>query len=141
MRHAFIVPPRRRLLLRVRGHRRIKRTQDMRTHLGREPPVQHHRPVVLVPEGKAPALVLRIGPLDLLRALDLTKKAHELLDMLSGAVQSDVEEVGSFSEVAMRVSARSAATELEDPRCGRQAPQPAFVTGPNSSSVNPLSNK
>ena len=91
---AFVVPPRRRLFFRMRRHRRIERAQDACTHLGREPPVQHHGAVVLVPEGEAAALVLGIGPLGLLRALRPAMEADELLHMLCGAVQSDVEEVG-----------------------------------------------
>ena len=78
----------------MRGHRRIERTQDARAHLGREPPVQHHGAVVLVPESESAVLVLRIGPLGLLRALRPAIQAHELLHVLGGAVQSDVEEVG-----------------------------------------------
>ena len=77
----------------MRRHRRIERTQDARAHLGREPPVQHHRPVILVPEGEAAVLVLGIGPLGLLRALGAAIQPDELLDMLRGAVQPDVEEV------------------------------------------------
>ena len=92
-RAAFIVPPRRGLLLRMRGHRRIERTEDARAHLGREPPVQHHGAVVLVPEGQAPVLVLGVGPLGLLRALGPAIEPHELLHVLGGAVESDVEEV------------------------------------------------
>ena len=91
---ALIVPPRRGLLLRMCGHRRVERTQDACPHLGREPPVQHHGAVVLVPEGQSPVLVLRIGPLGLLGALGPAVEAHELLHVLGGAVQSDVEEVG-----------------------------------------------
>ena len=78
----------------MRGHRRIERAQDARTHLGREPPVQHHGAVVVVPEGETAILVLRIGPLGLLGALRPAVEADELLDMLGGAVQTDVEEVG-----------------------------------------------
>ena len=91
---AFIVPPRRRLLRRMRGHRRIERTEDARTHLGREPPVQHHGAVVVVPEGEAPVLVLGIGLLGLLGALGPAMEADKLLDMLGSAVQPDVEEIG-----------------------------------------------
>ena len=95
LRHqTFVVPPRRRLLRRVRGHRRIERAQDARTHLRREPPVQHYGTVVLVPEGEAAILVLGIGPLGLFRALRPAMEADELLHMLRGTVQSDVEEVG-----------------------------------------------
>ena len=93
-RQPFVVPPRRRLLRRMRRHRRIERAQDARTHLGREPPVQHHGAVVLVPEGEAAVLVLGIGPLGLLGALGPTMEADELLDMLGRAVQSDVQEIG-----------------------------------------------
>ena len=78
----------------MRGHRRIERVQDARTHLGREPPVQHHGAVVLVPEGEAAILVLGIGPLGLLGSFCPTMEADELLHMLCGTVQSDVEEVG-----------------------------------------------
>ena len=77
----------------MRRHRRIERAEDARTHLGRKPSVQHHRPVVLVPEGEAAVLVLDIGPLGLFCALGPTMEAHEFLDMLRGAVQPDVEEV------------------------------------------------
>ena len=49
----------------MRRHRRIERAQDARTHLGREPPVQHHGTVVVVPEGETTILVLDIGPLGL----------------------------------------------------------------------------
>ena len=77
----------------MRLHRRIERAEDARTHLGREPPVQDHGAVVLVPEGEAAILVLGIGPLGLLGALRAAIQADELLDMLCGAVQSDVEEV------------------------------------------------
>ena len=90
---ALVVPTRRRLLLRMRRHRRIERAQDARTHLGREPPVQYHGTVVVVPEGETAVLVLGIGPLGLLGALRAAMEADELLDMLRGAVQSDVEEV------------------------------------------------
>ena len=93
-RQTFVVPPRRGLLRRVRRHRRIERAEDADTHLGREPPVQHHGAVVLMPEGEAAVLVLGIGPLGLLRALRPAIEADELLDMLRGAVQPDVEEVG-----------------------------------------------
>ena len=55
--------------------------------------MQHHGAVVLVPEGEAAIVVLRIGPLGLLSALRLTVEPDELLDMLGGAVQSDIEEV------------------------------------------------
>ena len=79
---AFVVPPRRRLLLRMRGHRRIERAEDARTHLRREPSVQHHGAVVLVPEGEASVLVLRIGPLGLLRALGPAVETHELLHLM-----------------------------------------------------------
>ena len=78
----------------MRRHRRIERAQDARTHLGREPPVQHHGAVVVVPEGQAAVLVLGIGPLGLLGALRAAMEADKLLHMLRGAVQSDVEEVG-----------------------------------------------
>ena len=56
--------------------------------------MQHHGPVVLVPEGEAAILVLGIGPLGLFGALRPAMQADELLHMLGGAVQSDVEEVG-----------------------------------------------
>ena len=56
--------------------------------------MQHHGAVVLVPEGEAAILVLGIGPLGLFGALRPAMEADELLDMLRGAVQSDVEEVG-----------------------------------------------
>ena len=90
---AFIVPPRSRLLLRMRRHRRIERAQDARTHLGRESPVQHHGAVVLVPEREAAVLVLGVGPFGLLRALRPPMEADELLDMLRRAVQADVQEI------------------------------------------------
>ena len=90
----FVVPPRRRLLRRMRRHRRIERTQDARAHLRREPPVQDHGAVVVVPEGEAAILVLSIGPLGLFGAFGLAMEADELLDVLRGAVQSDVEEIG-----------------------------------------------
>ena len=93
-RQTFVVPPSRRLLRRMGGHRRIERAQDARAHLGRESPVQHHGAVVLVPEGEAAILVLGIGPLGLFGALRPAMEADELLDVLRGAVQSDVEEVG-----------------------------------------------
>ena len=91
---AFVVPPRRGLLRRMRHHRRIERAQDARAHLGREPPVQDHGAVVLVPEGEAAVLMLGIGPLGLFGALRPAMEADELLHMLRGAVQTDVEEVG-----------------------------------------------
>ena len=91
---AFVVPPHRRLLRRVRRHRRIERAQDASTHLGRKSTVQHHGAVVLVPEGEAAILVLGIGLLGLFRPLRSSMEANELLDMLRGAVQSDVEQVG-----------------------------------------------
>ena len=91
---AFVVPPRRGLFRRMDGHRGIERAQDARTHLWREPPVQHHGAVVLVPEGEAAVLVLGIGPLGLFGALRPAMQADEHLHMLGGAVQSDVEEVG-----------------------------------------------
>ena len=56
--------------------------------------MQHHGAVVVVPEGEAAILVLGIGPLGLLGALGPAVEADELLHMLGGAVQSDVEEVG-----------------------------------------------
>ena len=56
--------------------------------------MQHHGAVVLVPEGEAAVLVLRIGPLRLFGALRPAMEADELLHMLGRAVQSDVEEVG-----------------------------------------------
>ena len=90
----FIVPPRRRLLLFVRGHRGIERAEDARAHVGREPPVQHHGAVILVPEGQAPVLVLRVGSLGLFRALRPAIQAHELLHVLGGAVEPDVQQVG-----------------------------------------------
>ena len=93
-RHAFVVPPRRRLLLFVRGHRRIERTEDACAHLGREPTVQHYRSVVLVPEREASVLMLGVGPLGLFGALGPAIQAHELLHVLGGAVQSDVQQVG-----------------------------------------------
>ena len=77
----------------MRLHRRIERAQDARTHLRRKPPVQHHGAIVLVPEGEAPVLVLGIGLLGLFRPLRPAMEADELLDVLGGAVQSDVEEV------------------------------------------------
>ena len=92
-RRAFIVPPRRGLLSLMRRHRRIERAQDARAHLGREPSVKDHGAVVLVPEGETAVLVLGIGPLGLFGALGPTMKPDELLDMLGGAVQADVEEV------------------------------------------------
>ena len=92
-RRTFGVPPRRRLLRRMRRHRRIERAEDARPHLGREPPVQDHGAVVLVPEGEAAILVLSIGSLGLFRALGPAIEADELLDMLGGSVQSDIEEV------------------------------------------------
>ena len=78
----------------MRGHRRVERAEDARAHLGREPPVQHHGAVVLVPEGETAVLVLRIGPLGLLGALGPSIEADELLHMLGGAVQADAEKVG-----------------------------------------------
>ena len=48
--------------------------------------MQHHRAVVLVPEGEAAVLVLSVGPLGLLRALGPAMESDELLDMLRGAV-------------------------------------------------------
>lgn len=62
-RQALVVPRRRWLL------RRIECAEDARTHLGREPSMQHHRTVVVVPEGEAAILMLGIGPLGPLRAL------------------------------------------------------------------------
>ena len=56
--------------------------------------MQHHGAVVVVPEGEAAVLVLGIGPRGLLRALRPAIQADELLQVLRGAVQSDVEEVG-----------------------------------------------
>ena len=94
---AFLLPdgpPARRREGRHRSHRRIERAQDARTHLRRESPVQHHGAVVLVPEGEAAVLVLGVGPLGLLRPLRPAIQAHELLHVLRGAVQPDVEEVG-----------------------------------------------
>ena len=55
--------------------------------------MQHHGAVVVVPEGEAAILVLGIGPLGLLGALGPAVEADELLHMLRGAVQTDVEEV------------------------------------------------
>ena len=70
----------------MRRHRRVERAQDARTHLRREPPMQHHGAVVVVPEGEAAVLVLDIGPLGLFRALRPPMEADELLHMLRGAV-------------------------------------------------------
>ena len=75
-------------------HRRIERAEDACAHLGREPPVQHHRAIIFVPERETAVLMLGIGPLGLLRALRPAIQTHELLHVLRGAVQSDVEEVG-----------------------------------------------
>ena len=77
----------------MRRHRRIEHGEDARTHLGRKPPVQHHGAVVFVPEREAAVLVLSIGPLGLFRALRPAMETDELLDILGGAVQSDVEEI------------------------------------------------
>ena len=55
--------------------------------------MQHHGVVVFVPEREAAVLVLDIGPLDLLGALGPAMETHELLDVLGGPVQTDVEEV------------------------------------------------
>ena len=56
--------------------------------------MQHHGAVVVVPEGEAAVLVLGVGPLGLFGALGPAMEANELLHMLCGTVQSDVEEVG-----------------------------------------------
>ena len=56
--------------------------------------MQHHGAVVVVPEGETAVLVLGIGPLGLLGALRAAMEADELLDMLRGAMQPDIEEVG-----------------------------------------------
>ena len=56
--------------------------------------MQHHGAVVVVPEGETTILVLDIGPLGLFGALGPAMEADELLDMLRGAVQADVQEVG-----------------------------------------------
>ena len=56
--------------------------------------MQDHGAIVLVPEGEAPVLVLGIGLLGLFGALRPAMESDELLYMLRGAVQSDVEEVG-----------------------------------------------
>ena len=60
---------------------------------GGEAPVQDHGAVVVVPEGEAAVLVLGIGPLCLLGALGPAIQPYELLHMLGGAVQADVEEI------------------------------------------------
>ena len=56
--------------------------------------MQHHGAVVVVPEGEAAVLVLGVGPLGLFGALGPAVEPDELLDMLGGAVHSDVEKVG-----------------------------------------------
>ena len=56
--------------------------------------MQDHGAIVLVPEGEAAILVLGIGPLGLFGALRPAMEADELLHMLCGTVQSDIEEVG-----------------------------------------------
>ena len=56
--------------------------------------MQHHGAVVVVPEGEAAVLVLCIGPLGLFGALRPAIETNELLHMLGGAVQADVEKVG-----------------------------------------------
>ena len=82
--------------------------EDARPHLGWEPSVQDHGAVILVPEGQAPVLVLRIGPLGLLRALRPAIQSHELLYVLGGAVEPDVQQVGLvLRKLAIRVSARA----------------------------------
>ena len=106
-RHALVVPPPRRLLRCMRGHRRIERAQDACAHFRREPPVQHHGGVVLVPEGQASVLVLDVGPLGLLGAFGSAMKTDELLHVLRSAVQADVKRSASFFGVAMRVRART----------------------------------
>ena len=54
----------------------------------------YHSTVVLVPEGEATILVLRVRPLGFLRTLRPAIQAHELLHVLRCAVEPDVEEVG-----------------------------------------------
>ena len=56
--------------------------------------MQYHGTVVVVPEGETAVLVLGIGPLGLFGTLRPAMEVDELLDMLGGAVQPDVEEVG-----------------------------------------------
>ena len=89
-----VVPTRGGLLCRVGIHRRIEGAEDARAHLGREPPVQDEGAVILVPEGEAAILVLRIGAFGLLRTSRAAVEAGECLDVLGGAVQSNVEEIG-----------------------------------------------
>lgn len=89
----FVVPTCGGLLGRVGVHRRVEGAEDARTHVRREPSVQDEGAVVFVPEGEAAILVLCIGLLGLLRVSCPAVEAGECLDVLCGAVQSDVEEV------------------------------------------------
>ena len=56
--------------------------------------MENDRAVVFMPEGEAAILVLGIGALGLFRTPCPAIETDELLDVLGGAVQSDVEEVG-----------------------------------------------
>ena len=55
--------------------------------------MQYQRAVVLVPVRQSPILVLSIGVLGLLRALCLAVEVHELLHVLGGTVQPDIDEI------------------------------------------------
>ena len=90
----FVVPTCGGLLGRVGVHRRVEGAEDARAHIRREPSVQDEGAVVFVPEGEAAILVLCIGLFSFLRASCPAVEAGERLDVLCGAVQSDVEEVG-----------------------------------------------
>ena len=105
-RRPFVILSRRRLLRRMGLHRRIERAEDARAHLGREPPVQHHGAVVLVPEGEATILVLGIGPLGLLRALRPPMEADELRRPIRSRTPSESRASTSRAATSSRVSAR-----------------------------------
>ena len=89
-------------------HRHIERTGDTRAHPGREPPVQHHRPVVPVPEGQTAILVLDIGSLGLLDEFeDLYLAEQRLIDNRAGRSRTytleEVErELGGLSSTPVR---------------------------------------
>ena len=126
---------------------------------GGEPPVQHYGTVVLVPEGEAAILVLGIGPFGLFRPLRSSMEADELLDMLRGAVQSDVEEVGlvpghrdtgsvpgpwSSRARPWRVPRRAAAIRsapgrrgLSPAQCGYQCRRPSSASGRTTAPPGP----
>ena len=89
----FLPPVRGRLLGRVGGHRRLQGAHDPCGHLRREPSVQDHRAVVLVPEGEPALSMPGIGAFGLVRLARLAIEAGEFLHVRRSAVPADVEQV------------------------------------------------